>query len=380
MLFKASILTFCASQLASLAFGAPLEDSSAIRARAPASFKHPGVVLDIEQLDFIKSKVNSGAQPWTNAYNAMLSSNLGSTTRAANPTATVECGPTSTPNNGCTEERTDALAAYTMSLAWYITGVPKYAQKAISYMNAWANTIKAHTNSNAPLQTGWAGASWARAAEIIRHTNAGWSSADINKFENMLRDVYLSKLIVGSSSNGNWELGELFSCFYPHPFYPHLLMIDNFSLLTPSLVMMEAAIGISVFLNDPSSYDTAMSKFSTRLQGYVYLTQDGSLPKQAPGSGSSAASIKHYWNDQQTFPESGIAQETCRDFVHTGYGLASSSHVLETARIQGNDLYGGDLGTRLRYGLGFHTKYENGAAKPSWLCDHPLVLGLGPGE
>lgn len=143
--------------------------------------------------------------------------------------------------------------------------------------------------------------------------------------------------------------------------------------------MMEAAVGISVFLNDPSSYDTAMSKFTTRLQGYVYLDTDGTLPKQAPGSGSSASSIKHYWNDQQTFPESGIAQETCRDFVHTGYGLASSGHVLETARIQGNDLYGGDLGARLRYGLGFHTKYENGAAKPSWLCDHSLVLGLGPG-
>lgn len=235
MLFKASILTLCASQLASLTFGAPLEDTSAtslIQARAPASFKHPGVFLDIEQLDFIKSKVNSGAQPWTNAYNAMLSSNLGSTTRAANPTATVECGPTSTPDNGCTEERTDALAAYTMSLAWYITGLPKYAQKAISYMNAWANTIKAHTNSNAPLQTGWAGASWARAAEIIRYTNAGWSSADITKFEDMLRNVYLPKLIVGSSSNGNWELGAPFSLapILPPFSTSHLPMIDESSL------------------------------------------------------------------------------------------------------------------------------------------------------
>ena len=92
MMFKASILTLFASQLASLAFGAPLEDSSAIQARAPASFKHPGVFLNIEQLKFIKSKVNSSAQPWTNAYKAMLSSSLGSTTRAANPRATVECG------------------------------------------------------------------------------------------------------------------------------------------------------------------------------------------------------------------------------------------------------------------------------------------------
>ena len=74
-------------------------------------------------------------------------------------------------------------------------------------MNAWAGTIKAHTNKNAPLQTGWAGSSWAKAAEIIRYSNAGWSQSDITKFETMLRNVYLPELIVGSSSNGNWELG-----------------------------------------------------------------------------------------------------------------------------------------------------------------------------
>ncbi len=220
MFFKASILTILASQLASLALGTPInsspvEKSIPIQARAPSSFKHPGVFLDIEQLDFIKSKVNSGAQPWTDAYNAMLSSPFGSTTRSANPTATVECGPTSTPDNGCSEERQDAIAAYTMSLAWYITGLSKYAQKAIYYMNAWANTIRAHTNSNAPLQTGWAGSSWARAAEIIRHTNAGWSSGDIAKFEDMLRNVYLPEVIIGSSSNGNWELGK--PSIYPFP-------------------------------------------------------------------------------------------------------------------------------------------------------------------
>lgn len=74
-------------------------------------------------------------------------------------------------------------------------------------MNAWAKTIKAHTNSNAPLQTGWSGASWARAAEIIRYSNAGWASSDITAFENMLKSVYLPKVIAGSNSNGNWELG-----------------------------------------------------------------------------------------------------------------------------------------------------------------------------
>ena len=207
MFFKSSFFTLAVAYLASLTACNPV-NTYHISARAPATFAHPGVLLDAAQLNFIRSKVNSGAQPWTQAYQSMLSDPLASLSRTASPTATVECGPTSTPNIGCTSEREDALAAYAMSLAWYITGGIQYAQKAISYMNAWAQTIKAHTNSNAPLQTGWSGASWARAAEIIRYTNAGWATSDISNFEDMLRNVYLPEVIGGSNSNGNWELGS----------------------------------------------------------------------------------------------------------------------------------------------------------------------------
>jgi hypothetical protein len=108
----------------------------------------------------------------------------------------------------CYDERRDALAAYGMSLAWIATGAQKYADKAIEYMNAWSRTIQTHINSNAPLQTGWAGAVWPRVGEIIRYSKAGWKDSDIKTFEKMLRDVYLPGVIVGSSQNGNWELGK----------------------------------------------------------------------------------------------------------------------------------------------------------------------------
>jgi hypothetical protein len=198
-----------------------------ITARAPDSFAHPGVFLNIAQLNFIRSKVQSNAEPWKTAYNSMMSSSYASQTRAPAPRATVECGSYSNPNNGCTDERQDALAAYANALAWYITSDTKYATKAIQYFNAWSPVIKAHTNSNAPLQTGWSGTSWARAAEIIRHTYSGtflaslketlsililatqigWAAADVTNFANMLKNVYLPTVINGSNSNGNWELG-----------------------------------------------------------------------------------------------------------------------------------------------------------------------------
>ncbi|TDP97837.1 alginate lyase family protein [Labedaea rhizosphaerae] len=316
---------------------------------APAAFSHPGVLVSRAQLDFVKAKVNSGAQPWSSAFDQMMGSSYASLSRQPKPRAIVECGSYSNPNYGCTDEREDAIAAYTDALAWYLTGDSRYADKAISIMDAWSAVIQNHTNSNAPLQTGWAGAVWPRAAEIIRYTYGGWSASSIDRFKTMLRNVYLSKVAGGSNSNGNWEL-----------------------------VMMEAAVGISVFLDDKSAYDSAMARFRNRTAAYVYLTSDGALPKTVPGSGlDTRDEIVSYWQGQSTFVQ-GLTQETCRDFTHTGYGIASISDVAETAWIQGEDLYQTDVGTRLRYALGFQALYERGAAVPSWLCDGSVKRGLGP--
>lgn len=315
---------------------------------APSTFVHPGVTVSRAQLDFARTEVLAGAQPWKAAYDQMMASKYADLNRTPAPRATVECGSYSNPNYGCTDEREDAIAAYTDALAWYITKDARYAQKAIQIMDAWSATITSHTNSNAPLQTGWAGSSWPKAAEIIKYTYTGtWTNQA--RFATMLRNVYLPVVIKGSNSNGNWEL-----------------------------TMMEAAVGISVFLEDKTSYDTAMAKFRTRAAAYVYLASDGSVPKTVPSQNlDTTAKIVSYWQGQSTFV-TGLTQETCRDFTHTGYGISSISHIAETSRIQGEDLYGTDVGERLRQALGFQAKYQLGTAVPSWLCGGSLNLGLGP--
>lgn len=309
---------------------------------------HPGVLVSRGQLDFARAKVNANEQPWRNAFNQMMASKYASLTRVPKPRAVVDCGSFSMPNNGCTDEREDAIAAYTMALAWYITSDTRYANKAVAIMDAWSPVITSHTNSNAPLQTGWAGSVWPRAAEIIRATYSGWSAASIQRFSTMLRNVYLPVVIRGSNSNGNWELS-----------------------------MMEAAVGISVFLEDRASYDTAIAKFRARVPAFMYVTTDGALPR-APANSSidTRAEIIDYWQGQDTFVD-GIAQETCRDFTHTGYGISATSHIAETTRIQGEDLYP-EIRERLRHALGFHSKYELGTAVPSNICDGVVDTGLGP--
>ena len=120
-----------------------------------------------------------------------------------------------------------------------------------------------------------------------------------------------------------------------------------------------------------------MARFRARVPAYLYLTADGALPK-TPGSDlDTRAEIINYWQGQSTFVD-GLAQETCRDFTHTGYGISAISHVAETTRIQGQDLYP-EIGERLRQALGFHTQVPAGR-RPSrrWLCGGKLTLGLGP--
>ncbi|MFJ3672848.1 alginate lyase family protein [Streptomyces sp. NPDC090106] len=315
---------------------------------APTTFVHPGVTVSQAQLDFARTKVNAGAQPWKGAFDQMMASKYADQNRTPAPRSVVECGSYSNPNYGCTDEREDAIAAYTNALAWYITRDARYAQKSIQLMDAWSAVITDHTNSNAPLQTGWAGSTWPRAAEIIKYTyTGGWSNS--GRFGTMLRNVYLPEIVNGSNSNGNWELS-----------------------------MTEAAIGISVFLEDKGVWDSAMARFRTRTAAYVYLASDGDVPKTVPSQNlNTTAKIVSYWQGQSTFV-TGLTQETCRDLTHTGYGISAISHVAETSRIQGQDLYGTDVGERLRQALGFQSKYQLGTAVPSWLCGGSLNLGLGP--
>ncbi len=313
--------------------------------QAPAVFAHPGVAVSRSGLDYVRGKVTAGAQPWKSAYDSMRNSSYASLSRTPAPRPVVECGSYSTPNNGCSEEREDALAAYADALVWYISRDARYASQAIRIMDAWSATLTGHDNSNSPLQTGWSGASWARAAELIKHTyTGGWPN--IGRFADMLRTKYLANLIDGSGSNGNWEL-----------------------------IMTDAAMGISVFLDDKASFNQALATWRGRVPAYVYLKSDGPTPLSPPNRKKSGSALTGYWYGQTTLVD-GLAQETCRDFGHTAMGLNAAFHAAETARVQGVDLWG-EQRTRLAAALEFHAPYELGTPAPSWLCGGNINRGTG---
>ncbi|QES42461.1 hypothetical protein DEJ49_17000 [Streptomyces venezuelae] len=313
------------------------------------AFTHPGVLVGKEQLERARDRVRGREQPWFAAYEQMRRSKYAADDYTARPYAVVECPPDTRPGRGCVEEREDALAAYTHALLWNVTGERAHAEKAVQIMDAWAKVVTGHTEDNAGLQTAWAASSWARAAEAVRYTYDGWPDGQLLRFERMLRNAYLPQVRDGAvERNGNWDL-----------------------------VMADATMSMAVFLDDHATFEKAVRHFRTRVPAYFYLESDGKLPVSPAGSGiDTAAELKKYWFGQGTYAD-GLSQETCRNFKHASYSLAAASHLAETARHQGVDLYG-EVKDRLRAAFEFHSKYQLGAAAPSWLCGGRVQRDMGP--
>jgi hypothetical protein len=317
-------------------------DAASRDGATPNGFRHPGVLLNGDQIAFVKAKVAAGTAPWKGAFDTAAASKYGSLTYAAAPVPNVGCGSYSNPDIGCTAEKSDAAAAYTHALLYALGGDVAHAQKSIEIMNAWSAVLTTHSLSNAPLQSGWVGAVFPRAAEIIRYTYSGWAPSDVARFATMLKTAYLPFLVNGARENGNWELSEI-----------------------------DGAIAIAVFTDDKPTFEKAVAMWRKRVPAYIYLSTDGAYPVPPPaGNATTPQQIIAFWYNQSTFMD-GLAQETCRDLGHTQYGMAAIVNAAETARIQGVDLYSAEA-KRITAGLEFHAKLLNGAPVPANLCGGTL--------
>jgi len=328
---------------------ATVENDSLSLVAAPSGLRHPGVLVNAEQIALLKEKIAQSAQPWKKAYDIINTHTMTSPSYTPKPWKIVECGPYNKPNLGCADEVRDSLAAYTNALTWVLSGNQANATKAIEIMDAWRATLTKHTNHNAPLQAAWAASMWARAAEIMRYSpNRGrWSATAVNQFGNWLKTVHLPRLTNLTAYNGNWDLSQI-----------------------------EATMAIAVFLDDRALFNTAVARWRQRTPAYIYLRSDGPLPKLPPGESLTQAQLISFWYGQTQFTD-GHAQETCRDFGHTQMGLGAMINAAETARIQGVNLYS-EQKTRIVAALESHAKYLNGAPIPSSLCGGKLTLTRVP--
>ena len=332
----------------------------------PASasgFVHPGVLVDGSELDEIRAHVAAGDQPWAGVVDRMYGS-ASSTATAARPTsyrfsslsyvpAPVRVIQASSSGNqsyldahglreiGDVEHIDDARAAYTQALLWNATGNRAHADKAIEIMNAWSSTLteikfdqpRRVDNGgiiwvDGKLHAGWGASLFARSAEIIRYTDAGWSNPDIARFEDMLRDVYLPLTIDGWSNGANWMM-----------------------------TLAEGTISIGVFTNDRATFNAGVAMWRDQAPTTIYLPSDGARPLAPVSWMDTASEIDNYWRNPDRYV-TGLQGETLRDLSHMVMGLGAMANTAETAYIQGVDLYG-EQATRIVAGFELNAGYVN---------------------
>ncbi len=265
------------------------------------TFNHPGILNNKSELEFIKTKVKNGEQPWKQAYDGLKASKYASLTYSPNASSSMDCGSYNKDKNGntvpqCKTFVEDGMAAYTHALIWFISEDRRYAAKSIEILNEWASTYNKNEGSNARLNVSWAAPWYCNAGEIIRHCNAGggggWASADISRFEGMLAK-FLPYVKDETMPGNNWIQSAI-----------------------------EAHIAMAVFTSNRAEFNNAVSRWKVRVKTYIYQTTDGPIP----ASFKSAAI-------------NGVCMETARDLGHTKLGVNSMIYAAQTAHEQGVDLF-----------------------------------------
>jgi len=338
---------------------------------APQGFVHPGIFVTEGQLAFVRQQIAAGAQPWTGELAKAKASRFGKTTWVPKARSVIQCGSYDTPNLGCTDSREDALAAYTLTLIWKLTGEQAYADAAIRILDAWSGALTAilydysqATTHNGPLQAAWLAEVFPRSAELLRHGPSGWPVARAQRFGTMLTTKVLPLIQTGAWASGsNWNNS-----------------------------MINGAMNIAIYTDDASLFEDTLAQWRDGVRWTIHLQSDGTRPLGPPkllnADGSwKPGKLQEQWRSQTEFGTArvnGISMEVCRDLWHTQFSLASMSQAAETAYIQGEDLYAEEA-TRMIAGHEFAAKYLNlyppsGGSQTtktglgSWLCAGTLKL------
>lgn len=293
--------------------GAGGEDDgqSAQERSAPASvsgvFRHPGLLVTEDDFTRIRAHIKAGEEPWTGWWNKLCAERFATLDTRPYPLEGVYRADGSKNNL-----YVDIWRAWTLTLRWKLSDPQdnRYADKAVEFLDAWANTLKvvgtvppgstAHDDHTFILMAGMQGHQWAQIGEILR-TYPGWAPESLKRFQEMLLKVFapisswfLSDGRIGS--HANWDMASL--C---------------------------GALAIGVFCDQPDLY---------RLACDCYAGNNRGKPRTF-GNGSIVHGV--YFMHPGHF---GQWEESGRDQGHSTLGMSLGGDLLEMAWNQGDDLYG----------------------------------------
>ncbi|TBO40446.1 T9SS type B sorting domain-containing protein [Pedobacter kyonggii] len=282
---------------------------------AQAQLVHPGILFNAASLDRIKKDATTERQPWAATYAKLLAYNdLNYVQGAVYAVVRRQSGePISDASNALSAQ---SQRAYRCAILWKITGNPQYATIAKTILNSWSGTLQGFSGNGAKLAAAWFGFGLVNAAEILRYTNSGWSTADILQAESMFRDVIypvIKDFQLGLA--GNWDTA-----------------------------ITKTMMGIGIFINDAAIYTKGRNFFTSR-----------------PGNGNYPNANGTLYN--YIYPTTGQCFESGRDQNHTQMGIGGLAEACEIGYNQNTDLYG-FYSNRLLLGTEYTAKYNLGYSVP----------------
>lgn len=272
--------------------------------RAITSFIHPGVLNTQASLELVASQVNGGDATRSASYQKVLDFVNNHTYPTSFPSVViVGSNGATTPSKN--QIRNDAELVYALALRWTKTGDFQYATRAIGILNGWAYNFQRYdilpgANANQPaLEASWTTPSFVAAAEIIRYytvngQGSGWSSTDINQFNNYLNNVKNNYINNIPQYNNNWNASAGY-----------------------------AKMAIGIFLNSTTVYQNGYNSLVSLMPTVIH--SDGTLPELC---------------DRQ-------------DCVHYQYTLTAYAYAAELARVQGDNSLWTLNSSRIKAGYDF---------------------------
>ncbi|OGE54716.1 hypothetical protein PENARI_c005G05324 [Penicillium arizonense] len=288
------------------------------------TFTHPGLLHTATDFKRTSEKVNAKIEPWITGWNKLTKSSFTSLTYTDNPKDIVYRGSDGTHAENYPSLYKDIAAAYAIALYWKITGDTTYADKAISILDDWSNTLTQISGStDMYLAAGIYGYEFANVAEIMRDYS-GWPASDFNRFVSMMIDV-----------------------FYPlsHEFLRdhHAAAIDHY-WANWDLCNIASVLSIGVLSDNRTIYEEGIEYF-----------------KNGAGNGQIQNAIwKIYTVDGQAL---GQGQEAGRDQGHAMLDFAFLGAIAQMAYNQGDDLFG-YLDNIILAGAEYAAKYNLGYDVP----------------
>ncbi len=287
---------------------------------ADDGFVHPGLLHTRSDLERMKIAVENKQEPIYSAFLELQKSRFAQ----ADYHRRGPCREFGRLPNICTgQAQDDGNAAYQNSLMWAITGKREHAKKAIEILDEWSARLERVIGIDGVLAAGLQGIKFVNAAEILRHTDSGWTEEAAQRCEKSFRDAWLPTIEhYAYFANCNWETAAL-----------------------------QTKLAIAIYSSD-------RELFEETIRYAVAGCGNGSIPNTI------------------VYP-TGQCQETTRAQHYAQLGIGLLANATEMAWNQGVDLYGA-YDNRLLAGYEYIAKYGLGEDVPyQHHLDRTGKYGLG---